>query len=164
MKKNFIMILIVVAIMSLLTGCAGRNSSAYEEAKQQNKVQQESNSQVGTPAITKFTEKRLLKQIYEMRDNNIPTYTYLINHMTGKPVFLIESIGYGIPASTQYNNPEQPYSANSGVTAIPMAEPNGLYSPAATHGTWVMIKDPNGQGVTPIFVEPDVIVSPVKLH
>lgn len=164
MKKNFIMTLVVVAIMSLVAGCAPKNNAAYDESKQQNKVQQESNSQVGTPAITKFTEKRLLKQIYEMRDNNIPTYTYLVNNMTGKPVFLVESIGYGIPASTQYNNPEQTYTYREGVTTLPMAEPNGLYSPAATHGTWVMVKDPNGQGVTPIFVEPDVIVSPVKLH
>ena len=46
---------------------------------------------------------------------------------------------------------------------LPQAEPNGMFSPAAAEGTWVMLKNPNGTDVKPVYVESRIIVSPFPL-
>jgi hypothetical protein len=155
MKKIIGACLIGVMALSLV-GCS--KSSGMKEYQSQEKLQQESIAQAGLPAIQQFREKKLLKDIYELRDQDgLVTYTYIVAENTGKLVLLGESIGYGIPAATQYNNPMK----SSGV---PQAEPNGLYSPQSAEGTWVMLKDPNGKTVKPVYVEARVIVSPYKLQ
>jgi hypothetical protein len=92
----------------------------------------------------------LLKQIIEMRDQDgLVTYTYTVPETTGRPVFLCNSIGYGLPAATQYTNPEK-YEYTG--TTLPQADPNGLFSPDSAEGTWVMCSDPSGSGKTrPLF-------------
>jgi hypothetical protein len=37
----------------------------------------EANRQVGMPGITNFTEKKLVRTLYELRDQNIVTYAYV---------------------------------------------------------------------------------------
>ena len=84
--------------------------------------------------------------------------------MTGKLVFVGESIGYGIPAATQYTNPQKHVYGSTGNYTLPQADPNGLFSPASAEGTWVLMKDPNGDKVVPVYIEPRIIVSPFKLN
>lgn len=147
---------------------APAQTATQREHQQQELLQQQAVSQVGVPSIVNFREKKLLKDIYELRDqNNFVTYTYTYSEMTGKYVFFCNSIGYGIPYATEFTNPQQlewryhDQTVASGVVA--QADPNGLYSPASAEGTWVMCKDPNGPDVKPIYIEPRVIVSPFKL-
>lgn len=157
MKK--VITMLMVCLLLTTTGCVSDSSSQEED--QQERMQKESITQAGVPSVKNFREKKLLKQIYELRDQDgLTTFTYIIAEQTGKLVFLGETIGYGIPASTQYNNPQK--YVNQGTT-LPQAEPNGLYSPETAEGTWIMLKDPNGKTVKPVYVEPRIIVSPFKL-
>jgi len=162
MKK--LLIALLVGLTVVLTGCYS-NSSDDVQRKQQEVILQEATSQVGMPAIKNFREKKLLKDIIEMRDQNgLVTYTYIVAEMTGKLVFLGETIGYGIPAATQYTNPQKPLrNDHSQASIISQADPNGLYSPSSAEGTWIMLKNPNGKDVKPVYVEPRIIVSPFKL-
>ncbi|MBP1764148.1 MAG: hypothetical protein H6Q65_1206 [Firmicutes bacterium] len=163
MKKLLIMVLIMV-MGFVITGCDNTPSSRETEQRQQEQLQQESIAQTGVPSIKNFREKKLLKDIYELRDQDgLTTYTYIVAENTGKLIFLGESIGYGIPAATQYNNPEQALGYSEHKYTLPQAEPNGLYTPAAAEGTWVMLKNPNSKAVKPVYVEPRIIVSPFKL-
>lgn len=162
---------ICLAISLLCTGCNERQQSSDDiQRDQQERILQEGTSAVGMPAIKNFREKRLLKDIIEMRDQNaLTTYTYIVAEMTGKLVFLGESVGYGIPAATQFTNPQKYERVNVsgggyGYQTLPQADPNGLFSPADADGTWVMMKDPRGPNVVPVYVEPRVIVSPFKLE
>ena len=113
------------------------------------------------PSVPNFRERKLLKDIIEMRDQDgLVTYTYIVAEATGQLILLGESIGYGIPASTQFTNPMK----REGVEiTLPQADPNGLFSPSSSDGTWVMLKDPRGDKVRPVLVEPRCIVSPFKL-
>jgi hypothetical protein len=118
---------------------------------------------VGMPAITNFAEKQQYRDILEMRDKSLPTYTYLAD-MNGHLHFLCNSIGFGIPYATQYTNPMQ--SGN-----MPQADPNGLYSPASAEGTWVLCLDPrtgkakrDARGkIEPVYIEPRITVAPFEL-
>jgi len=138
-----------------------------KDAIQQKQMLAEAQRETGLPAIHNFQEKKLLKQIYELRDNEkIVNYAYLYNEMQGKLVFIGKCIGYGIPYSTQYSNPARPAETwethEQGNITLPQAEPNGLFMPASSDGTWLMLIDKEGTP-HPVYIEPKVIVSPFPL-
>lgn len=148
-----------------LVGCEITPSSDEAQQAQQERILQEGTAQTGMPNIKNFRERKLLKQIIEMRDQDgLVTYTYTVPEMTGRPVFLCNSIGYGLPAATQYTNPQKTEYQHAAIVTVPQADPNGLFSPESAEGTWVLCTDPSGSGKTrPVYVEPRVIVSPFKL-
>lgn len=159
--KTIVSIAFLATLGLSLTGCI--EDSDYAQREHQEKILQEGTAQTGMPAIKNFRERKLLKQIIEMRDQDgIVTYTYTVPETTGRPVFLCNSIGYGLPAATQYTNPEK-YVFGIRST-LPQADPNGLFSPDSAEGTWVLCSDPIVSGKTrPVYVEPRIIVSPFKL-
>lgn len=115
------------------------------------------------PAIKNFRERKLLKDILELRDqNSLSTFTYTFAENSGQLHKLCDSVGYGIPYATQYTNPQVPVY-NQGVVGIPQADPNGLFSPASAEGTWVMCLDTNTKQVTPTYIEPRIIVTTYEL-
>lgn len=167
MKK----VVALTVFLTLFIGCNNeRPKSSDERQKEQSEVLlAEATSQVGMPNITNFRERRIVKDILELRDQNgLVTYTYLYCEMTGKLKYLGESVGYGVPYSTQFTSPQkvERYShAGSGYSweVVPQADPNGLFAPASSTATWVMLKDPNSDKVSTIYVEPLIVVSPFKL-
>ncbi len=170
-----------IMICSLLVVCAcepekavDNRSSDQKQTDQQERILQEGTAQVGMPAVKNFRERKMLKDIIELRDQaGFVTYTYTVDEH-GKKDFLCDSIGYGIPYATQFTSPHKlEYTAYGGCAVgqncggrfdvMDQADPNGLFSPAAAEGTWILCKDPNGDKVLPMYVEPRVIVSPFKL-
>jgi hypothetical protein len=166
-------LLLGIALLSAATGndCDDKPDSDRAATDRQETILAEGNAKTGMPAITHFREKKLLKSILELRDQEgLTTFTYTYAENTGKRLFLCDSIGYGIPYATQYTAPMKEdirgRGADPGPLAwlvVPQADPNGLFSPASAEGTWVMCKDPNGPDVKPVYIEPRVIVSPFKL-
>lgn len=163
------------ALLSVLA-LATPDNSCEEDAsnsdtiqrKQQETLLAEGTSQTGMPAIKNFRERKLLKDILELRDQDgLTTYTYTYNEMTGRLVFFCDSIGYGIPYATEYTNPSKPEyhtgQGGGGNFVMPQADPNGLFAPSSAEGTWVMCKNPNGNDVRPVYVEPRVVVSPFEM-
>ena len=160
--KSIVSVAAIALLGVTLVGCEEYADSDGKQRAQQERILQEGTAQTGMPAIKNFRERKLMKQIIEMRDQDgLVTYTYTVPETTGRPVFLCISIGYAVPAATQYTNPEK--YEYQGVT-IPQADPNGLFSPDNAEGSWVMCTDPSGSGKTrPVYIEPRVIVSPFKL-
>lgn len=159
--------IIAMTLLSLSPlACDYKPSSDDIQRKQQELLLAEGTMKIGMPSIINFREKKLLKDIYELRDQKgLTTYTYLWNEFNGKMVFFCNSIGYGIPYATQFTNPSKAEWSSGGSHSwvLPQADPNGLFSPGSAEGTWVMCKDPNGDEVRPIYVEPKIIVSPFKM-
>ena len=154
----------VAAATLIMAGCDNTPTSDDIQRNQQEALLKEGTAQTGMPAIKNFRERKLMKDILEMRDQDgLVTYTYLFAENPGKLCFLGDTIGYGLPYATQYTNPAKLEDSYHGLTSIPQADPNGLFSPASAEGTWVMCKDPNSVKVLPTYVEPRVIVSPFKL-
>ena len=144
----------------VLAGCNGNPSSDKVQRQQQEAIAMQATMTVGMPSITNFAEKRLLKDIYELRDKMQPTYTYLAGEQSGViGEKICDSLGYGIPYATQYTNPQKiTYSDGGGhVVTLPQADPNGLFSPAQADGTWVMCKVPGSDKIMPQFIESKVI-------
>lgn len=157
------------ALASCLAACDYTPTSDDIQNQHQETLNKQAVEAVGVPSITNFQEKRLLKQVYELRDTALRTYTYE-SDMNGHLHWRCDSIGYGLPYSTQFTNPEHvtaDHPITNGtyyVNVLPQADPNGLYSPANAEGSWVLCTDPGGSGKQmPIYFEDRVIVSPFKL-
>ncbi len=163
--RNLLILLTIIFALTLVS-CEHQPSSDDIQRNQQEVLLKEGTAQVGMPSIKNFRERKLLKEILELRDQNgLVTYTYLYCEMTGKLVFFGETIGYGIPYATQFTNPQKvEYFTNHGYITLPQADPNSLFSPSSAEGTWILMKDPNGKEARPVYVEPRVIVSPFKLR
>ena len=167
MKRTFIGLLLATVLFASCQFDVQQPTADEKDTQKQEQLQREAQSQSGLPAIHNFQEKKLLKQIYELRDNEkLVCYAYLYNEIQGKLVFIGKCIGYGIPYSTQYSNPQKLVRGDGGQyhIDIPMsqAEPNGLFMPASSDGTWLMMIDQDG-APRPVYIEPKVIVSPFKL-
>lgn len=160
--------LIACAAVSLV-GCVEKTQTTdQKQAESQARSLEQANSQIGMPAITNFAERRMMKDLYERRDKPFPTHTYIHNERQGCLDYLGASVGYGLPYAAQYTSPTrvEDVARNSShyqYEQVPQAEPNGLFMPDSAEGTWVMLKDPNGDDVQPVYVEPRVIVSPFRL-
>lgn len=163
-----------LAFLPLLVVCGGArdcddndNASDNTQRAQQELILREGTQKVPMPAINNFRERKLLKDILELRDQaDFSTYTYLFPEVAGsKLVFLCDSIGYPIPCATQFTNPMKTIEGRTQgeFVAVPQADPNGLFSPASAEGTWVMCKDPHGDAVKPVYIEPRVVTSPFRL-
>ncbi len=155
----------MLSLTMFMVAC-GPPSSDEIQQNQQERLLKEATASSGMPAISNFRERRLLKDVLELRDQDgLITYTYLIAEQTGKLVYFGETIGYGIPAATQFTNPQKvEYHTGGAYVTLPQADPNSLFSPSSAEGTWVLMKDPNGDKVSPVYVEPRIIVSPFKLN
>ena len=161
--KRFIEMILAASTVIALSACDRPPSSDDIQRQQQEQILQEGTSQVGMPAIKNFRERKMLKDIIELRDQEgLTTYTYLWNEMQGKMVFFCTSVGYGIPYATQFTNPQKVANISYHIV-LPQADPNGLFSPASADGTWVLCKDPNGDKVKSVYVEPRIIVTPFKM-
>ena len=160
---------ILIALVALsLVGCLNQTPTSDQRANhQQELLSSQAVDAVGMPGITKFAEKQMMKTILEQRDQEVPTYTYIVG-MSNELKLLCHSIGYGLPYATQYTNPQRVAKASEtpehGNVTLPQADPNGLFSPASADGTWVLCLNPNTKTTIPVYIEPRIIVSPFPLQ
>lgn len=158
------------AIAVLLGGCFEENVADKREREQTARLTEQASTQVGMPAVTRFTEKRNLKMLYELRDDpKLTTVAYIVD-LNGHLHKFCDAIGYGFPYATQFTNPQRDtYYGSGGTTGtgnhfqMPQPEPNGLFMPSGADGTWVMCLDPASKDIKPVYVEPRVIISPFPL-
>jgi hypothetical protein len=168
MRKLFILLPLLA-----IAGCYSVTKSSDDiQRNQQEAILKEATAQTGMPSIKNLRERKLMKDILEMRDQDgLITYTYIENLVPtiahgrtvlhGKFTLLGESVGYAIPYATQYTNPQKSETYwEHGAIALPQADPNGLFSPVSAEGSWVLLKNPSGNGTKPVYVEPRVMVSP----
>ena len=152
-----------------LTACGMREPTSNQiERKKQEELSKQGVESVGFPAITNFAEKRMMKDIIELRDQMKPTYTYIVG-MNNQLTKVCDSLGYGLPYATQYTNPQaRQTTADSGGNrtsdVLPQSDPNGLYTPAAADGTWVMCINPKTKKAEPQYIEPRIITSTFPLN
>jgi hypothetical protein len=152
-------LLLATAVLSTFVLSACDETSTSKERRVQEEISKQGVESVGFPAITNFAEKRMMKDIIELRDQNVATTVY-ITDLNGKLHKVCNAVGYGLPYATQYTNPQK--VSDGGRLTLPQADPNGLYSPASADGTWILCVDGKGKP-RPVYIEPRVIVSPFPL-
>jgi len=176
MKGKIILGLVVIMLLMLTVGCEYTPSQQETVTKSETKAvsdnMDEMNRQIGMPLIDEFFEKKTAKMIFELRDNSkLVTYAYTQN-LEGQYVYLGKAIGFGLPYSVQYTNPEklvdvedfgiQSYQSNDAAN-LPQADPNGLYMPEGLSATWLMLINEETGEPEIIYTEPSIVVTQSKL-
>jgi hypothetical protein len=118
------------------------------------------------PAIKNFQERKLMKMIFELRDReDLVCHAYMVN-LNGELIYLGKCIGFGLPYSVQYTNPEKVARFSSAAHAygtLPQPDPNGLFMPEGLSATWLMMVDEKTGEPHPVYIEPQIIVSTFPL-
>jgi hypothetical protein len=158
--------IVTLSSVLLLAGCSETGSTVdSKDRAQQEKLLQESQRQTGMPDIHNFFEKKMLKKVLELRDNpQLTTYIYTQNR-DGQFVYVGRAIGFGIPYSTQYTNPQKRIGdgIDGEIATIPQADPNGLFSAEGQNATWIMMVNEETNEPEIIYAEPDMVVTQNKL-
>ena len=168
MKRKLLFVIFIAVLACTASddnGCSGdtRTESDKKQDDSQELLANEAARQVGMPGVTHFTEKRIVRLLYEERDQSIATFAYLPD-MNGKLWHLCDSIGYGLPYGVQFTNQHRQLHPDYNDSSMQdQPEPNGLFMPSTAEGTWVICAGQKGDP-TPVYVEPRVIVSPFKLR
>lgn len=154
-----------LCILSMASSCVRPPDADDMQSQATEVLVGQANAEVGMPDIVNFTERRIFKDILELRDEpNLRTYTYIVD-MTGRLLPLCESIGYGLPYSVQYTNPQRVSERRTNYsTLLPQPDPNGLFMPSGLSATWVLCIDPTTGEPDPLYVEPEIIVSRFELE
>jgi hypothetical protein len=164
--KCGLLIVLATLLMGADSSCAPNETVAEKREREQTaRLTEQASTQVGIPAITRFTEKRNLKMIYEKRDDaKLATIAYIVD-FNGHLHKICDALGYGFPYATQYTSPQRLVNPDrwDHLFAMPQPEPNGLFMPSTADGTWVLCLDPATKDLHPVYVEPRVIVSPFPL-
>jgi len=173
--KTLLMVMTVSLSLLTLNSCKSDVTSAsdFEQAEATEAALVEANRQVGMPDIKNFQQRKLMKLIFEQCDReDLICYAYLQNITTGKLVFIGKCMGYGIPFSAQFTNPEKivdgedyttNFSGSVAPIAVPQADPNGLFMPTSSSATWLLMIDPVTKKPRPVYFEPTIVVSPFEL-
>jgi hypothetical protein len=170
MKKILMFMLITMAVM--LVGCDYTPNSDQVQQHQQEKILAQGAASLGMPGITNFEQKRQMKLILETLDKaNLVTYAYTYNQMDGRFRFWGETLGYGLPAATQYTSPEKvQQTCDNGYQGhwcvagnLPQADPNGLFMPSSTDATWILMKNPQTGVIEAQYVEPHITITSYKM-
>jgi hypothetical protein len=153
MGKKWMWLFLSVFVLALaLSGCA---TAAQQEAIISNDMQKHFLSVQPPPQFDYSLERYLMSELYKSRNQAVSTFSYVWNPYLGKITWECASIGFPIPGGTQLTNPMQ-YSSSG---PLPMIEPNGLYSPATSAGTYVMCLNADGT-VGPSYIEENVMAFP----
>lgn len=172
--RKIAIVTVIIAVFSVfaIIGCKEKavvNQADFIQSAQTAKAMEEAQRQVGMPNIVNFQQRKLMKMIYELCDKeDLICYTYIKSDYQGKLFFIGKCIGFGIPFSAQYTNPERiahqtKYNGGSFGT-LPQADPNGLFMPTSSSATWLMMIDPKTNKPRPVYLEPEIVVSPFPLH
>lgn len=158
---------LAVLFMLILMGAEGCDEPSPDadraQAHKQERMLAQSNQVVGMPSITNYQEKQFARLIQELRDEEIGTYTYIVD-MNGRYHFVCHSTGYGLPYSVQFTNPEKiaDKTYDGGFAIISQADPNGLFMPDNVTATWVICSDGEG-GISPVYLEPEILVTTMPM-
>ena len=164
MKKIlFLFCLLTIVPMSFMS-CDRTPTSDDKLNDAQENLMGEAFRQIGMPNITKFTQRRNLKWIQELCDQEkLINYAYTFSEMTGKYTYIGQCYGFALPFSTQFTNPDKVEYRSSGYITTPQADPNGLWMPSSSEASWVIMLDKNGKP-HPAYSEPRLYISAYPLE
>ena len=101
--RKIIFLFSMVALFTLMSnsGCSSRPETADEQlANQTELAMKEANREAGYPAIVNFQEKKVMKYIYELRDQeNLVCHAYFFNELK---ISFKSSLEYTLPTRFSY--------------------------------------------------------------
>ena len=152
MNKKILTTIAGVALAGLaVAGCThGSNPSAQQQENSQQ--QQDSQSLINNQPIPHFNYSQIRQTLIDAETisaNGTQTTSFFFQLGDQDPVFSCPSLGVPVANTAQLSNPDQNYNssyANGGTSyPIPQMDPNGIYAPSSSSGTYVICVNSSGQ-------------------
>lgn len=142
-------VLAVVTAASVTACTQTQNSGAAQEATQSTQIETHYEAVQPPYAATGVSEYRAnLNYAEASQVLGINTTSFFFNLGQNAPFFWCPSHGGAVPNTAQVTNPQQVQpdpNSSSGSVVIGNMDPNGVYSPTASSGTYVMCVNNAGQ-------------------
>lgn len=138
---------IAAAVLALgLTACSSGNSGQQQENRQQ---QADTTSLEASQPIPHYNWSQIRQTMIDAQDiaaNGAQTTSFFFQMGDPDPVYSCPSIGMPVPNTAQLSNPLQGtgVSGVSGAIAIGQMDPDGIYSPSSSSGTYVICVSSSG--------------------
>jgi hypothetical protein len=144
--------LAVLATLALV-GC---NFYENTDSREQVQVHTQQDQYARTQPVPYFEwslQRDLYSEIYKLKNEAVATWSYVWDQYRGKISFECASVGFPIPGGTELTNPYQvTYGQNGGSGVVSQAEPDGLFAPDVSEGTYVLCTNDDGS-VSPVYLE-----------
>lgn len=140
------------ALLAVLAAC-GPSQNGGGNAQESRQQQQDTTSLESAQPLPHFNysqERQALITAEEIAANGTQTTSFFFNMGVRDPIFVCPSIGLGVPDSASLSNPVQATwntAGTSGVAGVGLGQmdPDGIYSPPSSSGTFVICVNPAGQ-------------------
>lgn len=150
MNRNAIAGAGAVAILALsLAACGGHSTAQQQEQAAQ---QGDTSSLINDQPIPHFNYSQIRQTAIDAETisaNGTQTTSFFFQLGNQDPIFSCPSLGEPVANTAQLSNPEQVVgvsgSIGGGSTDLPQMDPNGIYAPSASSGTYVICVNSSGQ-------------------
>jgi hypothetical protein len=149
MKRTAIPILALVAIS--LVACT-KHGTPTGQALENQQQSQGTESLVNNQPLPHFNYSQLRQNLIEIETaeaTGVQTTSFFFNHGIQDPIFTCPSIGVPIPNTMSLSNPQQVvhdgYPSGGAALTVNQMDPNGVYTPPSSSGTFVMCVGANGK-------------------
>lgn len=134
-----------LGVVMALAACTGQQSAQDKENSQQGKISKTIVQNQPLPAFSFSQMRQNLIEIETAEAQGVQTTSFFFNLGVQDPTDSCPSIGVPIPNTASLSNPQQVVSSggSDGVVVAQM-DPNGVYAPAASEGTFVLCVDARG--------------------
>lgn len=128
-----------------LAACNGNNSGQQQENQQQ---QQDTTSMEASQPIPHYDWSQIRQTMIDAQDiaaSGTQTTSFFFMMGDRDPIFSCPSIGMPVPNTAQLSNPEQVVgTGNNNAVTTPQMDPDGIYSPPTSSGTYVICVNNSG--------------------
>jgi hypothetical protein len=155
--KRIIAALVGLAALIALAGCDATQASAQdkENAQQARSSNQQAIAQP-LPYIPWSQMFQNLSEIEEANSTGTQTTSFVFNRASVDPIQVCASIGTPIPNTASLSNPQQVVpTGNYNAVTTGQKDPDGIYTPSSSSGTYVMCIGPDGKAL-PAYHESEV--------
>lgn len=145
--RNRATALIAAGTIGVALGLSACNNNGNSESAAQNADSTALETNQPLPNVTWSQERENLIDIELAEVNDVQTTTFVMHNGDQNPISSCPSIGFGIPDSASLSNPLKGtgVSGVSGAIAVGQEDPNGIYAPTSSEGTFVICLDSTGQ-------------------
>lgn len=155
-KKKIVLVACSVALMLPLAACHGAQTS-NGQAKENKAQAADTTTLINNQAPPGFNYSQIRQNLIDIETaeaNGAQSTSFFFNYGQRDPYMSCPSIGAPIANTTSLTNPSQiTWGANNAGPAVTdQMDPNGVYAPTSSSGTWVLCVGADGK-VVPQYAE-----------
>jgi hypothetical protein len=135
----------VMALALALVGCSDVPKGQKLENKQQKAATEQLVANQSIPVAGYSQMRQTLIEIEKAQIAGTATTTFFFNQGVVDPVKMCSSIGTPIPNTASLSNPTQIIKRYDSAVAVDQMDPNGVYIPESSTGTYVLCVNDNGK-------------------